>query len=601
MTGVEKPEPGDRCSQNGTDREASGRWNRLDALFLSGFLVLSAVFTASLWRGEWFPSHEYNHQLTRLFEFSEALRGGQFPVRWCPNLMAGHGFPFFNFYAPLAFYAASVFHLAGFSLTAAWKLEFLFARWIGAIGVYGLLRPHARRFGASVGTLLYLFAPYHAVTLFVRGNAAEFTALNVWPLAFWAVDSALRRADNWRGNPAIPAGALALGALGTAHTLTGYLGGWNLAIWSIFLLLLCGRRNTASLFGISRRFFLLLGFGSFGLAVAAFYVIGVAAGLPDVGTHVLHERTQYASHFVQPLQLLLPQWGYGLSVPGPDDGMDFQLGIALWIGLIAAGAAIRKSSNKALLGFALSMSVLHLFGTTALSKPLWHLFPAAPYLQFPWRLLIPAAFWASAAGGLAAGALADRVSLPTKTSWALGAAILSIPVLLCLPYVRPQDYEQAPIYDAERLRLVMMDTAEGEYLPRWVESVPKAPSSRTLTWTEGSGAAVRLSDNPLRAVFEADAESPSVVAYPVFYFPGWKVTIDGRSTEPFPLEPWGFVAWEQPAGAATVEVRWGETASRRAGNLVSAVAIVGALVWLLVLSVTQRARKAAAQDSPPST
>ena len=163
--------------------------NALCALFL---LVNALIFCRSLFLGGIWPvTHEMLHPLVRLFEFDYALQGGQFPVRWCDNLSAGFGYPFFNFYPPLSFFLAETFHGIGLGLAISWKLEILLMCWLGALGLYGLLKPRTGRYGATIGALVYLFAPYHIMTVYVRGNIPEFTALCIWPFAFWGIQYSL--------------------------------------------------------------------------------------------------------------------------------------------------------------------------------------------------------------------------------------------------------------------------------------------------------------------------------------------------------------------------------------------------------------------------
>lgn len=572
------------------------RWDRRDALAAAAMLLGAILFTASLWLDPWFRSHEVNHQLTRLAEMSDALRGGQFPVRWADNLMAGHGFPFFNFYAPLSFLLASMFHFVGFSLTTAWKLEFLLVCAAGALGMYGLLRPYAARGGALAGAMLFQFAPYHALTLFVRGNAAEFTALCLWPLAFWALDAAARRNAIAR-NAAIALAGAAIAAVAVSHTLTGYMAAYSLAAWAVFRIWLAGRREQTRR-RLPRLAAILALCALFSAALSAFYVVPAFTELRHVSTHVLHERTQFTEHFLFPHQLFVPNWQYGLSVPGPDDGMDFQLGIALWVGLLGAGVVGLKKRDGVTAPLAVLagvLALLHLFGTLGASAILWPLFPRSEYLQFPWRLLIPGAFWASVAGGVAAGALLGALRGRRHTS--AFAAIIIIPAALVLTNLRPGGYyEEAPIIPREFLREIMMDTAEMEYLPRWVETLPQQPSRLRLLWVDGSGVARLVEQRSGSHLFDVEAHESGTVAFEQFHYPGWTVIVDGEAIASTPLEQFGLVSFELPAGGHVVEVVLRETPLRRAANGVTLGALASAIVWIGALAIARvrSSRKSAA-------
>jgi len=588
--------------------------------------------TGSLWLcGAWFVSHEMLHQLVRLLEFDFALRGGQFPVRWCDNLMAGYGYPFFNFYGPLSFAVAEVFHVLGLPLTTAWKSEITLSVWLGGVGMYGLLRGRAGRFGATAGALLYLFAPYHILTLYVRGNLPELTALCIWPWAFWGADAVARSGGRWRG-PALPAGALALGALASVHVLTAYMAAFNLVAWGLFLALeprltrvdsvwsadesstIPTTSNPANRTGADtgwkptlHRLRLLAALGLFGAAVGAFFWAPAVHDIRYCSTTVLYERIAFQDHFVYPLQFFSTAWGYGLSVPGHEDGMSFQLGVALWIGIAGALGLVwfsagRTRSQRIGAGAALALTTLHLMAMTPVSRPIWNLLPGAAYMQFPWRLLIPATFWASMAGGIAAGAWAKRMlsGSPSRRFRVLGdvpqalpagfrilaVVLLALPAGFAAPYLHPLFfYMQVPDYDPAVLRQVLTDTADGEYLPLDVEEVPPAPSQRRVIWLSAQGEAQRVQEASGYYRFRVEAREQGLAAMDLFWFPGWRVRMDGKRVESLPMTRYGFVGWSVPAGNHELVVAFGETPVRRSADLISLTAVALAVAWLAIAAV----------------
>ncbi|MDK2970565.1 MAG: hypothetical protein PWP23_320 [Candidatus Sumerlaeota bacterium] len=574
------------------DPAAPRLWTQRDAAVLLALLPASLLFVASLWtRAGWFDSHESIHQLTRLFEMTEALRGGQFPVRWSDNLMGGHGLPFFNFYAPFAFYLAGLFHLAGFSLESAWKMEFVVAAWAGAAGMYGLVRGRAGRAAGGVAAMLFLFAPYHALTLYVRGNAAEFTALCVWPLAFWGVDAALR-GGRWR-RPALPAAALAIGALAFSHTVTAYIAAWNLVAWGAFV---WWRESRPAWRVRAPRLAAILAFtGLAGAAIAAFYALPAVHDLRYCSTHVLYERTRFFDHYPTPIQLLLPHWGFGPSLPGPVDEMDFHLGIALWLGVAAAAVVLvlrRRSELAPWIAAGLAGTFVHVFLMLDVSRPVWGLLPGSAYLQFPWRLLIPAVFWACVASGWALGAmLQGRAWTASRTALAISCAVL--PVLLGVWFCKPARWiPEPPVYVADRLRLAIIDTAEGEYLPRWVADRPTVPSRRHLLGPGGEVLGEMIAFDSARYEFEVRVPGNTTATFEHFHYPGWTAEADGQPVAITPHDGTGFMEFPLAAGTAHVLVEFRGTALHRGTNVLSGLAVLGTLGWLLTAAIVALWRRA---------
>ena len=96
------------------------RWVLLDrhAWALVVALALPALIP-TLMPG-WFEGHDDLH-IYRLIEYDRALRDGQVPPRWFPDISAGYGNPHPIYYAPLFYLTAETFHLAGLDVILSLK------------------------------------------------------------------------------------------------------------------------------------------------------------------------------------------------------------------------------------------------------------------------------------------------------------------------------------------------------------------------------------------------------------------------------------------------------------------------------------------------
>jgi hypothetical protein len=150
----------------------------------------------------------------------------------------------------------------------------------------------------------------------------------------------------------------------------------------------------------------------------------------------------YTMHFVEPWQWLRFDWGFGASLPGPADGMSFQVGVVQW-SLIAAAlacslaAAVRKRLTRDDwdLLFWLGVIAFALFMTTAASMPVWNATPELSYLQFPWRFLLLVAV----AGGCLASNLVSRLERPP-------ARVLAVTIAVALQLVASRDQRRPAHY-----------------------------------------------------------------------------------------------------------------------------------------------------------
>src|SRR5258708_869617 len=154
----------------------------LSILFL---LVLSYWAIKPFFVKGFFPIHD-DTQVARVFEMNRSLKDGMFPVRWVSDLGYGYGYPIFNFYAPLAYYAGGLFGFVFDALTAT-KITMVLGIILSGIFMYRFAREFWGETGGIASGLLYLYAPYHAVDVYVRGDVAEFWAYAFIPLAFLGV------------------------------------------------------------------------------------------------------------------------------------------------------------------------------------------------------------------------------------------------------------------------------------------------------------------------------------------------------------------------------------------------------------------------------
>jgi len=146
-------------------------------------LILSFWAVKPFFVSGFFPIHD-DTQIARVFEMGKVLQNGVFPVRVVPDLGYGYGYPIFNFYAPLAYYVGAAFMFLGFDALVAAKIMMALGIILAGIFMYFLAREFFGEFGGIASGLFYLYAPYHAVDIYVRGDVAEFWAYAFIPLAF---------------------------------------------------------------------------------------------------------------------------------------------------------------------------------------------------------------------------------------------------------------------------------------------------------------------------------------------------------------------------------------------------------------------------------
>ena len=336
--------------------------------------------------GYFFDAHDAHHSVFYLVEYDQGIRDGVLWPVWNPDHAVGFGYPLWLIYAPLAYAAAEVFHLLGLGFTAAVKATWALGFLLGAWGIYRLARRWWGPAAALAAAAAFAYAPYRLVQIYVRGDLAEFIALSLAP---WVLLAFARLWDAPGPRP-VALAALALAALILTHTAAPLLFGPLLG----GLLL----AQTAAAVWRERRVPLRPVLWS-GAALALGLLISAIFLLPAflerrylVESQWISNTYNYRQHFVYPHQFFSAFWGFGYAVPGPDDGMSFQLGLLQFLGgalgVIAALQSRRTPlPRRAQIWFLLLASLIAIVAMTPIAAPAWDVLPLIKLLQYPWRLL----------------------------------------------------------------------------------------------------------------------------------------------------------------------------------------------------------------------
>jgi hypothetical protein len=141
-------------------------------LFL-GYLAAKPLFGSG-----YFNMHD-DLQMMRQLQMEKCFLDGQIPCRWVPDMGFGYGFPLFNFYPPLPYLVGQIFRVIGYSFVDSAKAIFIVAFMASGVTMYALAQKFFGRLGGVLASAFYIWAPYHAVDIYVRGAMNEAWAL-IW-------------------------------------------------------------------------------------------------------------------------------------------------------------------------------------------------------------------------------------------------------------------------------------------------------------------------------------------------------------------------------------------------------------------------------------
>jgi hypothetical protein len=162
-------------------------------------------------------------------------------------------------------------------------------------------------------------------------------------------------------------------------------------------------------------------------------------------------RFAFGDDFVEIFQLFSPRWGFGASIPGPDDQAGFQIGLAATILLVLSFLVVPKLANptaRHTLYFFQTMTVIILFLTVPISFPVWKVLPLSTFAQFPWRLLVVVAPLISVTAGIIMSP--ENLSPPsTPPPTPRLASLLPTIILASLILLSSYPYLQAEVRDPQ--------------------------------------------------------------------------------------------------------------------------------------------------------
>jgi hypothetical protein len=268
----------------------------------------------------------------------------------------------------------------------------------------------------------------------------------------------------------------------------------------------------------------------------------------------------------------------------------------------------RNRERRAHIIFMLVAIVGLIFMAAPLSSAIWEHLPLIEFVQFPWRFVgraaLPLAFLAGVPFAyLPAGLQLSRTTVPLAPI--LTAAAAALLVLEALPHLYPHICAQEPFPTISTLHAYEHNTGmvgvdpTGSYFPNTVKVRPDG-SLLESDYEAGEtprrfdvsvfppGASLLESDYDLlsgRAI--VDSPTPFKARYLTFYYPGWRVKVDG---EPVPIiisDPDGLITIPVPAGEHTIEVFWSTTPVR---GLFTAFSILAAIAVISLSFLIYRSR-----------
>lgn len=547
------------------------QWLSRYAVPLAFGLIFCAMLAPMLRDGIW-KGHDLSPHILRTLSTLSALEGGQYP----PVINSAHenafGYSWNLFYPPLSAYIASGLTLllkAGgvSSPFAAIKLTWFLIILASAASMYWFLHHVFRsRFASSIGTCLYVTAPYFASCVYIRfafGEIMMFVFLPILALGLYSVFYGDGK-KNW------------LMTIGVSGIILSN-------IPAAIILLLC-----LIVFSLLHIQFLRNGRVIRTLAVNAVLTFGITAffviplfELWKSGTiHALVNMngTSLGSFAGQSVKL------WWLLVPRKIERMFFYFGFPL---LFCAGWLFFKVPQIKGTKIIAAASLILAFAVCRWMP--WQYIAVGPlaivkYIQFPWRMLGVAIFLLCILSARNAHLYFTEKAKP-RALFAISAACV-LAMLLIFPSGRA-------------LTLSPKEANISDYLPE--KSVPFKAEFATMkavpTLLAGNARVENINKNKTKLSFTiVNAEGDSVIQLPYFAYPGYVATLrkNDSATTGLELRESAYGLWSVTVPEHTngeVSLAYTGTNATRLGFAISLAACALLPLYILASFFLSRRRK----------
>lgn len=528
-----------------------------DRAYLILVLALSLMIAWPLFLPGYFSHHD-DLQIMRIFEMRRCFADLQIPCRWVPDMGYGNGYPLFNYYNPFIYYIGGILtYTIGFIGSA--KALFFIAALLGGISMYYLAKAIFGKEAGLIAAILYQYAPYKALDLYVRGALAESFAISIVPLCFLF---SLKLIKEFKIKYFLTL-TVCMAILLTAHNIMTIFFIPILVFFSAYWIF-TERSKSALPLIVS----FLLGFG-----LSAFFTIPSFFEKDLVEIENLTKLDlDFRAHFVTINQLFIDRfWGYGASSPGSDDTISFQIGWPHWWLVIISVLVIvinfkKKNSRFAIL--LLGVFILAIFMTHIRSAFIWENINILRFAQFPWRFLSVAVFSAALLAGYLISVSFD------KYKKFLMFLIVTLVVILNFNYFKPDQFH-LNLSDQQKLSGKLWEeqqkAAISDYLPKTaLKPEEVAPNMPTVLEGKAEISNYKIRSNNFQ--FNTNVSKAAKLEIPIFDFPNWQIAVNNNLI-PHAQGTIGRITIKLDRGEYFVEGKFKNTLIRNIANGITLISV----------------------------
>lgn len=495
-----------------------------------------------------------------------------------PNIISsfsnGYGYSWNLFYGPLSVYGICLINLIINNFMISYKIFVFVCMFLSGICMYKFTKEISGNNDVGIlASILYMTFPYHLTDLYTRNALGEYVSFIFIPLVFLGLYRLFFTEKKTYH--------LALGSIGLI--LTHNLSTVITALFAMFYVI-----YNLEKFKDKKILRKLLINGLFIVLITSFYWIPLVQTRFSSNYQVYEQGMMSTSEKTANKGLDLNQ----LFVTMNDGSFVFELGphILIMVALSIMTFRVMRPEFKGQYSVFLISGLLCVWMSTKYFP--WKYLPEEfSVIQFPWRMLMPAAFFLSLVCAI------NMYAIIKKFNFKDVIVISTISILYILAFSSALVfYDENPLTNIEELTLgefsgrgveVISGCGKGEYLPvkAYENRFYIASREQGIYVLEGKAIVEKESKNGSNykaKVKTLDAEY-TIFELPYIYYPGYRITLDSIVLENYETENGflGFVLGKEDSGE--IEVKYTGTLAMKLSMFITIISSIYGIIYLFEL------------------
>ncbi|MDO8269511.1 MAG: hypothetical protein Q7T54_02465 [Candidatus Levybacteria bacterium] len=504
-------------------------WRKINIILFIALILLLLPSVVLLLLPGFLTTDDATWMVIRFTAFFDSLRDGQIPVRVLERLNNGYGYPVANFLYPGFLYVASIIHIIGFGFVDSIKIVLILSMFLSGIFSYVWLKKIFDPYAAFIGSLFYVYTPYHLYDLYTRGSVGEVMAFACLPFILWQIE---RKSLHFI--------AFGVFILILSHNSLALLFFPLIFLYAIF----------------TKNFLVTLCGGLLGTAMSAFFIIPAIFELSY--TKFSNVNISNPLEYFASIQLV----GYSsLTV----------LAVFL-ISLTMMRRSVKFIPRKGVLSLFFVIFLVSIFLSTEISSWLWKIIPSQ-FIQFPFRALslivVSVAF------------ISAFILSKLKGMVRLGVALILLVVLAYSAMHFINDKSRTNYPDEYYSTNMDTTTVRDEYMPVWVVTKPEKAPSKKIEVVKGNAEVEIITFNSRKVELDLKNSINSTVRINQIYYPGWNAYMNYEKIEIEHDNEFGVMDVNVQRGAGRLTLNFEETPIRFLSDVVTVLAIIGGMLLMM--------------------